>query len=98
MQTLTDLSRSMVMEMDEKILDTQTEEYYTFGESVSAQIWCLSGRGHGRLPLDIGVASVLLVLVCLELVRHARCGAAATKLQPLSFSVGLMNSEAPGIW
>ena len=35
MQTLIDLSRSMVMEMDEKILDTQTKEYYTFGESVS---------------------------------------------------------------
>ena len=27
------------MEMDEKILDTQTKEYYTFGESVSAQVW-----------------------------------------------------------
>ena len=41
MQTLTDLSRAKVMEMDENILDTQTEEYYTFGESVSAKIWCL---------------------------------------------------------
>ena len=49
MQTLTDLSLATVMEMDEKILDTQTEEYYTFGESVSPWFWCVSGRGHGCL-------------------------------------------------
>ena len=30
---ITDISRSKVSEMDEKTLDTQTSEYYTFGES-----------------------------------------------------------------
>lgn len=33
---ITELSRAKVKQMDEKVLDTQTTEYYTFGESVSA--------------------------------------------------------------
>ena len=57
---ITEISRSKVKEMDEKTLDTQTTEYYTFGESTWDLVIFI---GTGALGPFGSFQTVLLAIV-----------------------------------
>ena len=57
---ITDISRSKVSEMDEKTLDTQTSEYYTFGESTWDLVIFI---GTGALGPLGSIQTILLAII-----------------------------------
>eukprot|EP00435_Cladocopium_sp_Y103_P040480 s646_g11.t1 len=62
---ITDISRSKVSEMDEKTLDTQTSEYYTFGESTWDLVIFIGTGALGPLgSLQTILLAIINVVFC----------------------------------